>query len=185
MFGATHHIKNWYFSNTVVDGVRRRYSTWVTSYNLTDTSGKQFNDAFVVNDNEELYAAYLKSFVRFYQQSRSSDFYNVAGRGHHVIPSANTEISYAPQATGDQVAMALSRIDADQRGCTLQVANLSISRGAILDQLIRINGICRVQVAYTNITSGALERLTSAGIELRQADKIADSQQDDAVPGEV
>ena len=184
IYGATHHIKNWYFSNTIVDGKRRRYSTWVTSYNLTKTSDKQFNDAFVVNDNYELYAAYVKSFVRFYQQARSSDFYNVAGRGHHVIPSANTEISYAPQTTSpghadyhptnDQVAMALSRIDAYEPGCTLAVANLTISetRWAILDELVRIRALgCKVQVAYSQIALGALFQLWVTGIELRLAQK--------------
>jgi hypothetical protein len=181
---ASHHIKNWYFSDTIVDGKRRRYSTWVTSYNLTNTSDKQFNDVFVVNDNYELYAAYTKSFVRFYQQSRSSDFYNVPGRGHHIIPSANTEISYAPQTTSpghskyhptnDQVAMALSRIDAYEPGCALAVANLAISdtRWAILDELVRIRALgCRVRVAFSSIAGPAYVQLWQAGIEIRYAQK--------------
>ena len=65
---ATHHIKNWYFSNTVVDGRRRKYSTWVTSYNLTHRSNRQFNDAFIVNGNRALYGAYVRSFERFYKR---------------------------------------------------------------------------------------------------------------------
>jgi hypothetical protein len=91
---ATHHIKNWLFSHTVVDGKTRTYSTWVTSYNLTKTSDGQFNDVFIVNDNYELYAAYVESFKNFYGQRRTDDFYHVAGRRHHVIPSANTERGY-------------------------------------------------------------------------------------------
>jgi hypothetical protein len=183
--GATHHIKNWMFSNTVVDGLTRRYSTWVTSYNLTNTSDGQFNDAFVVNDNYELYAAYVTSFASFYGQRRSSDFYNVAGRGHHVIPSANTEISYAPQTTSpghteyhptnDHVAMALSRIDGYEPDCSLKVAMLSISssRWAIIDELVRIRQLgCRVQVAFTEAYGSAVNQLLSAGIEVSKATKV-------------
>jgi hypothetical protein len=134
---ATHHIKNWMFSNTVVNSRTRTYSTWVTSYNLTRTSDAQFNDVFVVNDNFELYAASVKSFVHFYRQRRTDNFYAVPGRGHHVIPNANTEISYSPQKptahlppndiAHDYEAKAHSRIDGHEPGCTLQVAMLSIS----------------------------------------------------------
>jgi phosphatidylserine/phosphatidylglycerophosphate/cardiolipin synthase-like enzyme len=170
--GATHHIKNWLFSNTMVDDKIRTYSTWVTSYNLTATSDRQFNDVFIVNDNKELYRAYVKSFRSFYRQRRSDDFYNVAGRGHHVIASANTEISYSPQKANDYVAMALSRIDGYEKGCVLKVANLSISgsRRAIIDKLLRIRKFgCRVQVAYSNAHSNAVNRLYTGHVELRVA----------------
>jgi phosphatidylserine/phosphatidylglycerophosphate/cardiolipin synthase-like enzyme len=168
--GATHHIKNWLFSNTMVDDKERTYSTWVTSYNLTHTSNRQFNDVFIVNDNRRLYMAYVRSFRSFYGQRRSDDFYNVAGRGHHVIASANTEISYSPQKANDYVAMALSRIDGYEPGCALKVANLSISgsRGAIIEQLLRIKKLgCRVQIAYSNAYSNAVNRLYTGHAELR------------------
>jgi phosphatidylserine/phosphatidylglycerophosphate/cardiolipin synthase-like enzyme len=167
--GATHHIKNWYFSNTVVDGRRREYSTWVTSYNLTHSSNRQFNDAFVVNGNRDLYRAYVRSFERFYNQARSDDFYNVPGRGHQVIPSAKTEIAYSPQKAGDQVAAALSRIDRYERRCRLRVANLSIaaSRTALIGQLVRIESLgCRVQVAVS-CDHGAVSQLLPRGIKVR------------------
>lgn len=48
---AAHHIKNWNFSHTVVDGKERTYSTWVTSYNLTKPARTPLNDLFIVNDN--------------------------------------------------------------------------------------------------------------------------------------
>jgi hypothetical protein len=167
---ATHHIKNWYFSNTIVDGRRRTYSTWVTSYNLTRTSNRQFNDAFVVNGNHDLYTAYTRSFASFYNQARSDDLYSVAGRGNHVVPSANVEISYAPQKTGDQVAAALSRIDRYEHGCRLKVANLSLaaSRKALIRRLVRIKRLgCRVQVAYSSDYGQAASRLLAEGIEVR------------------
>ncbi len=167
---ATHHIKNWYFSDTVVDGRRRTYSTWVTSYNLTGTSNRQFNDAFVVNGNPDLYKAYVRSFAGFYNQARSDDLYSVAGRGHHVIPSARTEISYAPQQGGDQVAAALSRIRRYEPGCRLKVANLSISssRRAIIRNLVRIRALgCRVQVAYSCNHGQAASRMLAGDIRVR------------------
>jgi hypothetical protein len=176
---ATHHIKNWLFSNTVVSGKTRTYSTWVTSYNLTKTSDGQFNDVFIVNDNSELYAAYVESFKSFYGQRRTDDFYNVLGRGHHVIPSANTEISYSPNKTSDHVASALSisRIDRYEPGCSLKVANLSISssRKAVIDELRRIRALgCQVQVTATNFYGTAISDLLSeeepgAPVELRQS----------------
>jgi len=169
---ATHHIKNWLFSNTVVDGVTRTYSTWVTSYNLTETSNKMFNDVFIVNDNLELYNAYEKSYRHFYGQDRSDDFYNVPGYGHHVIASANTEISYSPNKTSDHVAMALSRIDGYEPGCSLQVAVLSISssRTAVIKELRRIRALgCQVQVAATTFHAEAMSQLLSAQVELRHA----------------
>ena len=168
---TTHHIKNWYFSNTVVNNRTRTYSTWVTSYNLTKTSDKQFNDVFIVNDNEDLYSAYVRSFASFYNQDRSDDFFNVEGRGHHVIASANTEISYSPQKAGDYVATALSRIGY-QQGCKLKVANLSISsyRRSVLKQLVRVSELgCQVQVAYSGANAAAVSRLQAAGIALRVA----------------
>jgi phosphatidylserine/phosphatidylglycerophosphate/cardiolipin synthase-like enzyme len=187
--GATHHIKNWLFSNTVVDGVTRTYSVWVTSYNLTNGSNKEFNDVFIVNDKYELYAAYEKSYRHFYGQRRSDDFYNVAGRGHHVIASANSEISYSPQTrspgsptageepygrTNDHVAMALSRIDGYEPGCSLQVANLSFSssRWAIIDELLRIRGLgCSVQIAFSRnyLSMTAMSELSSGQVELRHS----------------
>jgi hypothetical protein len=184
---ATHHIKNWMFSNTVVDGVTRTYSVWVTSYNLTNGSNKEFNDVFIVNDNYELYAASVKSFASFYGQHRSNDFYNVAGRGHHVIASANTEISYAPQTrspgsttegeepyglTNDHVAMALARIDGYEPGCSLQVANLSIagSRSAIIQKLRDVKDLgCRVQVVASDFYGDAMSELVDGGVEVRHA----------------
>jgi hypothetical protein len=180
--GATHHIKNWLFSNTVVSDKLRTYSSWVTSYNLTKTSDKQFNDAFIVNDNYELYRAYVKSFGSFYKQRPSNDFYNVAGRGHHIIPSANTEISYAPHTTSpghtkyhptnDHVAMALLRIDGFEPGCSLKVANLSISssRSAIIDELLRIKALgCPVQVAYSLDYGTAVSQLLDGQVEVRKS----------------
>ena len=176
--GATHHIKNWLFSDTWVGGIRRRYSSWVTSYNLTETSNKQFNDVFIVNDNYELYSAYVRSFAHFYGQRRTDDFFSVPGRGYHFIPSANTEISYSPHkksgsnAASDHVAVALSRIDRFESGCTLQVAMLSISakRSAVIDQLKRIKALgCRVMVAYTSSYGFAAFHLLNAGIEVRIA----------------
>jgi phosphatidylserine/phosphatidylglycerophosphate/cardiolipin synthase-like enzyme len=172
---ATHHIKNWLFSNTVVGGKTRTYSTWVTSYNLTETSDKQFNDVFIVNGNYELYRASVRSFESFYRQRRSDDFYNIAGRGHHVIASANVEISYSPQKANDYVAMAmaLSRIDRYEPGCALKVANLSISgsRRAIIKELLRIRRLgCQVQIAYSESFSGLACRL-SEHVELRVAKK--------------
>jgi hypothetical protein len=151
----------------------------VTSYNLTRTSDKQFNDAFVVNYNRELYMAYRASFQHFYDQQRSADFYNVAGAGHHIVPSANTEISYAPQSkpresddhpTNDQVAMALSRIDEFEPGCALKVAMLTLSdkREAVIHQLLRIRAMgCRVQVAVSDPTEEAANQLLAGLVELR------------------
>ena len=157
----------------------RTYSTWVTSQNLTQTSTQQFNDVFIVNDNYELYAAYVESFKSFYGQHRSNDFYNVPGRGHHVIPSANVEISYSPNKTSDHVAMALSisRIDRYEPGCSLQVAMYSISssRKAVIDELRRIRALgCQVQVVATTFHATAISKLLSeeepgAPVELRQA----------------
>lgn len=166
---TTHHLKNWLFSETVVDHMRRTFSSWVTSYNLTKTSDGQFNDAFVVNDNAALYNAYARSFRSFYNQARSDDFYRVAGRGHHVTPSANTEVSYSPQKTGDYVAAALSRIDRSEPGCALKVANLSISgsRDAVVYELGRIRRLgCRVQVAVSAAHSGAVRQLRDRNVEL-------------------
>ena len=194
------------FSNTVVGGKLRTYSTWVTSYNRTKTQDREFNDAFIVNDNHELYTAYVASFASFFGQERTSDFYNVEGRGHHIIPSANTEISYSPHTTSpgrddwvappivalhplteitvgshteyhptnDHVAMALSRIDGFEPGCSLKVANLSISssRWAIIGELLRIKALgCPVQVAYSDIYGNAKSQLLAGDIELRQATK--------------
>ena len=177
--GATHHIKNWMFSNTVVGNTRRTYSSWVTSYNLTNTSDRQYNDLFIVNDNYELYSAFVESFKSFYGQRRTDDFYNVFGRGHHIIPSANVEISYAPHVTppgtkeygwgNDHVALALARIGYEQ-GCALKVAMLSIShsRSALIEQLLRIRSIgCQVQIAYSAMSLRAYEDLTSGQVELR------------------
>jgi hypothetical protein len=202
--GATHHIKNWMFSNTMVDGKTRTYSTWVTSYNLTKTQDTMFNDVFIVNDNQELYNAYVASFASFFGQQRTSDFYNVEGRGHHVIPSANTEISYSPHTTSpgqadwvaqplvalhplpeitvrphteyhltnDHVAMALSKIDGFEPGCSLKVANLSISssRWAIIEQLLRIKALgCPVQVAYSKAYGTVVSQLLDGQVEVRQS----------------
>ncbi len=176
--GGTHHIKNWLFSTTVVDGVVKTSSTWVTSYNLTRTSDQQFNDAFIVNYNRELYMAYRASFQHFYDQQRSNDFYNVAGAGHHIVHSANTVISYAPQSrpreseddpTNDQVAMALSRIDGGE-GCALKVAMLTIShkRPAVISELLRVRTLgCRVQVAVSDPTEEAANQLSAGLVELR------------------
>jgi hypothetical protein len=181
---ATHHIKNWLFSSTVVDGTTRLYSTWVTSYNLTDTSDGQFNDVFIVNNNKELYDAYVKSFVHYYGQRRSDDFYNVAGRGHHVIPSAAAEISFSPQKHNpdipdddpgnDYVARALSRIDGFEEGCSLKVGVLSISssRKAIIKELLRIRALgCPVQIAFTTsyLSPSAMIQLLSAQVGFRMA----------------
>ena len=175
----THHIKNWMFSNTVVGGIRRTYSSWVASYNLTETSDKQYNDVFIVNDNYALYSAYVESFKSFYGQRRSDDFYNVAGRGHHIIPSANVEIAYAPHTTSprhtdyyrtnDDVAMALSRI-AYEPGCALKVVMLSISnsRSAIIDELLRIGDDgCLVQIAYSSMNLSAWRRLIAGQVDMR------------------
>jgi hypothetical protein len=167
------------FSDTEVDGIRRTYSSWVTSYNLTSLNDKVYQDLFIVNDNYALYSANVESFKSFYRQTRSYDLYNVPGRGHHIIPSANTEISYAPHTTppvtaeygltNDHVAMALSRIDYEP-GCALKVALLSIShsRWAIIDQLLRIRSIgCQVQIAYSTMTLSAYQALVSGQVELR------------------
>ena len=103
------------------------------------------------------------------------------GRGHHVVPSAQAEISYAPQTTSaestdyhpsnDHVATAISRIDGYEPGCALQVAMLSISssRSAIIDELVRVRQRlgCPVQVAVSIINTKALTRLMTHGIEVR------------------
>jgi hypothetical protein len=181
---ATHHIKNWMFSETRVNGTTIRHSSWVTSYNLTYASNGQFEDVFIVNDNQELYEANVESFKHFYGQRRTDDFYNVPGAGHHYIHSARTEISYSPHRrrpgsrveefspATDHVAMALSRIDAYEPGCTLRVATHSISpeRQYILDELLRIKDLgCRVQVAYGKSYSLAALGLIAGGLEVHYA----------------
>jgi phosphatidylserine/phosphatidylglycerophosphate/cardiolipin synthase-like enzyme len=181
---ATHHIKNWMFSETVVDDTTIRHSSWVTSYNLTPASNRQFEDVFIVNDNQELYEANVESFKHFYGQRRTDDFYNVPGAGHHYIHSARTEISYSPHRrrpgsrveeyspATDHVAMALSRIDLYEPDCTLRVAAHSISpqRQYILDQLVRIRDLgCRVQVAYGKSYDLAAVYLINRGIEVHYA----------------
>jgi phosphatidylserine/phosphatidylglycerophosphate/cardiolipin synthase-like enzyme len=68
--------------------------------------------------------------------------------------------------------MALSRIDRYEPGCALKVANLSISgsRRAIIDNLLRIRKLgCRVQIAYSNAHSNAVNRLYTGHVELRVA----------------
>jgi hypothetical protein len=114
----------------------------------------------------------VKSFASFYNQRRTDDFYNVAGRGHHVVPSANTEISYSPQRSNDYVADALSRVDGFERGCRLRVANLALSsrRRAVISKLKRLKRLgCRVQVAFSGADAKAVTRLRAAHIELRRA----------------
>jgi hypothetical protein len=172
------------FSETVVDDTLIRHSSWVTSYNLTEASNQQFQDVFIVNDNKELYGANVESFKHFYGQRRTDDFFNVPGAGHHYIHSARTEISYSPHRpapgaepefspTTDHVAVALSRIDGYEPGCTLRAAVPSISdeRPYIIDELLRIRMDlgCRVQIVYSRTYGTAVFRLLLAGVELHYA----------------
>lgn len=179
--GATHHLKDWMFSSTTVGGTAHQHVTWVTSQNLTVSTSRMFNDAFVVLDNEDFYDAHVASFASFFNQERTDDFYNVKGRGHHVIPSANAEMSFAPQTTSkghtsyhasnDHVAEALSRVQVAEPGCFLKVAALSLfrSRSALIDEFLRIRALgCTVQIAFTDGNAGAFDRLNGQ-VELRNA----------------
>jgi phosphatidylserine/phosphatidylglycerophosphate/cardiolipin synthase-like enzyme len=72
------------------------------------------------------------------------------------------------------VAEALStvRIDRYEPGCSLKVANLSISssRRAIISELHRIRALgCRVQIAFTSDHGTALNLLTSGDLEVRRS----------------
>jgi phosphatidylserine/phosphatidylglycerophosphate/cardiolipin synthase-like enzyme len=170
--GGTHHLKAFFFSKVETDIGPVEWITVVSSLNLTQTSARQFNDALIVAENKEVYDAFVTSYEDFFEQRKSGDYFNVPGRGHHYIASANYEITYSPQTSSpghteyhlsnDPVALALSRIDAFEPGCALKIANLNLSnsRSAIVDQLLRIKELgCTVEFAFTGIEANAFARL--------------------------
>lgn len=180
--GATHHLKDWMFERTVVGGTERSDVTFITSQNLTVSTGEMCNDLFIVEGNQEFYDANLAAFEVFFAQERTDDLYNLPGIGHRLVPSANAEISFAPQTTSpghtdydasnDHVALALARVDGFESGCSLDVAHLGLyrSREAVLDQVLRIAALgCKVRIAYTNMNEAAFARLHDK-VEMRRAD---------------
>jgi phosphatidylserine/phosphatidylglycerophosphate/cardiolipin synthase-like enzyme len=166
---GTHHMKSWYFSHVVLGDTSYRHVVITSSYNITVTQARQFNDMLVVKGDQALYDAYVERFEDYRQQHKTDDRYTEPA-GSLFVPSAGLYgASFSPQKRGDMVADALRRIDAYEEGCSLGVANLNLTRSAIIRQLLRVRQLgCEVLVVTgTPLTAANEERLRAGGIETR------------------
>jgi hypothetical protein len=88
-----------------------------SSYNITVTQSRMFNDMLVVSGNQELYDAHVAVFEDYLHQRKTDDRYNEPG-GRISIPSAAT---YTAGLSGDhgreQIGAAKAIRDSDVRVC--------------------------------------------------------------------
>lgn len=169
---GTHHMKNWYFSHVVIGDNDYQNMVVASSYNITHNQDSHFNDMLVVSGNQELYDAHVEVFQDYLEQRKTDDRYNEPG-GQIFVPSAATYTAdFSPQKDGDMAADALARISEFEDGCELRVANLSLNRAPIIDQLVRIRELgCAVRVVTnTPLEPGDEGTLEAADIPIRTAD---------------
>ncbi|AWV90189.1 phospholipase D-like domain-containing protein [Bradymonas sediminis] len=170
---GTHHMKNWYFSHTKVGDDDYRYMVIATSYNITVTQSRFFNDMLVVSGNQALYEAHVEVYEDYLQQRKTDDRYTQP-HGKIFVPTAATySAEFSPQKNGDMVADALARITQYEPGCTLGVGTLNLTRSAIFNQLERIKALgCQVRVVTgTALSDEKKARLDAAGIPHRQINR--------------
>lgn len=167
---GTHHMKNWYFSHTKVGSNDYKNMVIASSYNITVTQSRYFNDMLVVSGNQALYDAHVEVYEDYLQQRKTDDRYNQP-RGKISIPTAATYTAkFSPQKSGDMVADALARVTQYEEGCTLGVGTLNMTRSTLYTQLERIKGLgCEVRVITgTALPDDKRARLDAAGIPHRQ-----------------
>lgn len=166
---GTHHMKNWYFSHVEIGDDVYEHMVTTSSYNITNNQASRFNDMLVVSGNEELYDAHIDVYSDYLEQNKTDDRHSEPG-GQIFVPSAATYTAdFSPQKDGDMVADSLSDISEFEEGCHLRVANLNLTRSAVINELIRISEMgCEVQVATgTELTEDNKDRLDDAEVQHR------------------
>jgi|GEM_PF-5668523 len=166
---GTHHMKNWYFSHTIVGSNDYKFMVIASSYNITVTQSRYFNDMLVVSGNQALYDAHVAVYEDYLHQRKTDDRHSEP-HGQIFVPTAATYTAdFSPQKDGDMVADALARITQYEEGCTLGVGTLNMTRSTIYTQLERIKALgCEVRVITgTVLPDDKVARMDAAGIPHR------------------